>query len=168
MDVLFGAKAGALMAGLALLVVLATLNANVFVTPRVVFGLARDGLAPRVFARVGEGGTPWTAMLLVGAEAIALAATGTFERLLSLAILLVLLTDGLMVPVLFRLRRANPAAPFRVPGHPLLPLVFLGVYAILFAVAARDQPRLVAVTLATLGLTYLAGAAATRTAPSEL
>ena len=162
MDALFGARAGALMAGLALLVVLATLNANVFVTPRVIFGLARDGLAPRALARVGAGGTPWTAMLLVGVAAVILAATGTFERLLSLAILLVLLTDGLMVLVLFRLRARGPAAPFLAPGYPLLPLVFLGVYAILFAVAAHDQPRLAAITLAMLGLTYLAGAATAR------
>ena len=62
---IFGARAGALMAGLALLVVLASLNGNVFVTPRVIFGLARDGMAPRALARVNSGGTPWAAMILV-------------------------------------------------------------------------------------------------------
>src|SRR4030095_2162994 len=103
MRALFGARAGALLAGLALVVVLASVNANGFVTPRVVFGLAREGLAPRALARVSAGGTPWSAMLLVGAVAVVLAATGTFERLLSLAIVLVLLTDGFMVLVLFRL-----------------------------------------------------------------
>ena len=39
-------------------VLLACLNGNLFVTPRVVFGLARDGLAPRALARVNRGGTP--------------------------------------------------------------------------------------------------------------
>ena len=57
-------------------------------------------------------------MLLVGVVSIVLAATGTFERLLSLAILLVLLTDGFMVLVLFRLRAA--AGGGAVPGA-LLP-----------------------------------------------
>src|SRR5213079_3797716 len=52
MDALVGARGGALVAGLALLVVLASLNGNVFVTPRVLFGLARDGLAPGALARV--------------------------------------------------------------------------------------------------------------------
>src|ERR1041385_3569946 len=46
MDAIVGARAGALVAALALLVVLASLNGNVFVTQRVLFGLARDGLAP--------------------------------------------------------------------------------------------------------------------------
>src|SRR2546426_7155096 len=62
------------VAGLALLVVLASLNGNVFVTPRVLFGLARDRLAPAAPARVNGGGSPWVAMLVVGVVAIALAA----------------------------------------------------------------------------------------------
>src|SRR5574341_788345 len=129
---IFGARGGTVMAALALLVVLASLNGNVFVTPRVIFGLARDGLAPSVFARVNAGGTPWVAMLLVGATAIALAAKGTFEKLLGLAITLIMVVDGAMVLALFRLRARRPAAPFLVPLYPLVPLVFLGVYAALF------------------------------------
>ena len=39
-----------------------------------VFGLARDGLGPRALARVNAGGTPWTAMILVGVVASTLAA----------------------------------------------------------------------------------------------
>jgi APA family basic amino acid/polyamine antiporter len=160
MDALFGARAGTLMSGLALLVVLAGVNANVFVTPRVVFGLSREGLGPRALARVSAGGTPWTAMLLVGVVAVALAATGTFERLLSFAILLVLLTDGFMVLVLFRLRRRQEAAPFRVPLYPVLPAVFLGLYAVLFVVATRAQPILAGVTLGILALAWAVGAIA--------
>lgn len=93
MDVLFGARAGAAM----------------------------SGLAPRGLACVGGGGTPWAAVLLVGAVSMVLAATGTFERLLSFAILLVLLIDGSMV-VLFRLRRRRPQAPFLAPLFPGCPL----------------------------------------------
>jgi APA family basic amino acid/polyamine antiporter len=157
MQVLFGPRAGVMMAGLALLVVLATLNGNVFVTPRVVFGLARDGLGPRSLARVGRGGTPVPAMVLVGIVAALLAATGTFERLLSLAILLVLLLDGFMVAVLFRLRARAAPAGFAVPWYPLLPSVFLGVYALLLVLAVRAQPALAAVTAAALAATYLVG-----------
>ena len=47
MAVLFGGRAGTLFAAVALLVVLASLNGNIFVTPRVIFGLAtrRSGAA---------------------------------------------------------------------------------------------------------------------------
>jgi len=153
--VIFGAHGAAVVAAIALLVVLGSLNGNVFVTPRVVFGLARDGLAPSVFERVNAGGTPWTAMLLVGAVSIALAATGTFERLLSWAILLVLVTDAFMVLVLFRLRRAEAEAPFRVPFYPLLPLAFFALYLALFAGAALEQPSFVAAVAATFAVAWI-------------
>ncbi|MBI1968122.1 MAG: amino acid permease [Gemmatimonadetes bacterium] len=156
-EAIFGARGGTVMAALALLVVLASLNGNVFVTPRVIFGLARDGLGPGVFARVNPGGTPWAAMLLVGAVAIALAATGTFERLLSLAITLILVVDGAMVLALFRLRARQKDAPFLVPLYPFVPLVFVGVYAALFVGTALKQPGLVAVTVGVLGVVYVVG-----------
>ncbi|HKQ59875.1 MAG TPA: amino acid permease [Candidatus Polarisedimenticolaceae bacterium] len=155
MQQLFGARGAALTAGLALLVVLACLNGNVFVTPRVVFGLARDGLAPPAFRRVRRG-TPWTATLLVGALALLLEVTGSFEWLLTLAILLVLLTDGFMVLVLFRLRARERAASFRVPLYPVLPTLFLVAYAAAFVAAVVDQPKVAGITVAALAATYAA------------
>jgi len=154
MDTLVGARGGALVAGLALLVVLASLNGNVFVTPRVLFGLARDRLAPGALARVNAGGTPWVAMLAIGVFAIALAATGTFELLLGLAIVQVLVIDSWAVIGLFRLRGRDGPAPFSVPGYPWLPLLFVAVYAALFAGTVRAQPTLVAAALAMLVVAY--------------
>ncbi len=147
---IFGARAGVVMAGLALLVVLASLNGNVFVTPRVVFGLARDGLGPSALARVNAGGTPWTAMILVGIVSSALAATGTFEKLLSLAIVFVLVIDGFMVLVLFQLRRLGGEPAFRVPLYPGVPLAFLGAYAALFLGVVVQQPPVAALALGVL------------------
>jgi APA family basic amino acid/polyamine antiporter len=154
-DVLFGSYAARVVAALALLVVLGSLNGNVFVTPRVLFGLARDGLAPRLLARVNAGGTPWTAMLLVGVVSCALAATGTFERLVSWAILSILVIDGFMVLVLFRLRRIAGSAPFGVPFYPLLPLAYVSVYAALFLGAATAQPILVLVVAGMFAAVWL-------------
>ena len=153
-EAILGNRAGTLMAALALLVLLASVNGNLFVTPRVVFGLARDGLGPKALAQVNQGGSPWAAIILVGAVSAALAATGTFDRLLSLAIVFVLVSDGFMVLVLFRLRSREPRAPFRVPFHPVVPLVFLGGYALLFVAAVVQQPMLSAGAVATLAATY--------------
>ncbi len=159
---IFGARAGVLMAGLALLVVLASLNGNIFVTPRVVFGLARDGLGPKTLARVNAGGTPWTAMVLVGVVSGALAATGTFEWLLSLAVALILLTDGFMVLVLFRLRRLGGRSTFHVPFYPVLPLAFLVTYGALFLGAAVQQPGLTVVALGVLVASWVLSFAVVR------
>jgi APA family basic amino acid/polyamine antiporter len=145
-----GPRAGGAIAALALLVLLAGLNGNLFVTPRVLFGLSRDGLGPAALARVNRGGTPAPAMLLVGGVSLLLAASGTFERLLSLAIVLVLATDGFMVLVLFRLRSRQAAAPFRVPLYPAVPLAFLSVYVLLLIGALWQQPAQTAAALAVL------------------
>ena len=153
-DALFGPRAGAVMSALALLVVLASLNGNLFVTPRVVFGLSRDGLGPRVLSRVNSGGTPWTALLLVALVSVLLAVTGTFERLLSLAITFILVTDGFMVVVLFKLRALRHAAPFQVPLYPVIPLVFLSTYVLLLVGALIQQP---VITLAALMALTLVG-----------
>jgi APA family basic amino acid/polyamine antiporter len=155
MAVLFGSRAGTLFAAVALLVVLASLNGNIFVTPRVIFGLGREGLAPRMLARVNRGGTPWAAMLFVGVTAMLLSATGTFDSLLALAITLILVVDSIAVLALVVLRRKTPEAPFRSPFFPALPVGFVAIYAALFVGTVLAQPRVVVVSLGVLGVAYL-------------
>ncbi len=144
---------------LALLVVLASLNGNVFVTPRVIFGLSRERLGPAALAAVNAGGTPWAAMLLVGAVAMVLAATGTFVELLSIAIALILLIDSVVIGSLLVLRTRQPDAPFRVPLYPLVPAAFIAVYIALLVGTAMTQMGLVAIAVGVLvaawGLSWL-------------
>jgi APA family basic amino acid/polyamine antiporter len=151
---IFGTNGNVVITILAILIVLASLNGNVFVTPRVLFGLARDGLAPAALARVNAGGTPGPAMVVVGVVAAVLAATGQFETLLSLAILIVLVIDGISVAALYRLRKRQPEAPFRVPFYPYSLSLFIGVYVVLFVGSAIAQPRPALVTLAVLAGTW--------------
>jgi APA family basic amino acid/polyamine antiporter len=160
--VVFGGRGEAIMAAIALLVVLASLNGNVFATPRVLFGLARDGLAPGGLARVNRGGTPWTATLAVAAVGVTLAATGTFEWLLALAITMVIAVDGLTALSLFRFRAREPAAPFLVPFYPGLPVAFVVLYGVLLAGAAVAGPASTGVAALVLAAAYGASYLATR------
>ncbi|HWO18969.1 MAG TPA: amino acid permease [Kofleriaceae bacterium] len=137
---LLGARGGVVIEALALLVVLASINGNLFVTPRVVFAIARDGLAPAALARVNRGGSPWAAVLLVGVAVLGLALSGTFEQLLGIAVTLLLLTDGATALALVRLRRREPAAAFSVPLYPLVVVGFVAVYAALLVTAAVAAP----------------------------
>ena len=151
----FGPHGDLVITLLALLVVLASLNGNIFVTPRVIFGLAREGLGPRVLAEVNAGGTPSEAMLSVGIVAIALAATGTFVQLLSLAIALVLILDSVTIAALFPLRAREPSAPYTVPLYPTVPAVFILVCVALLAGTVKAQPVTAAVAAGVVGLTYV-------------
>jgi basic amino acid/polyamine antiporter, APA family len=57
---------------------------SLLVRPRVLFALARDGLAPRGLTHVNRGGTPALAMLVHAGLVLALLLTGTFGGLLAL------------------------------------------------------------------------------------
>jgi APA family basic amino acid/polyamine antiporter len=129
---------------IALGILLSSLNYNFLGTPRVPFGLARDGLAPRTFLRVNEGGTPTSALYLTGALIFVLAVSGTFELLIRFMSFLTLVVDGLVLTTLFALRRRLPdrPRPFTVPWYPVLPAFVLCLYAGLIAAIAVTQPEL--------------------------
>ena len=158
MAALFGSGAGVMFAALALLVVLASLNGNIFVTPRVIFGLAREGLGPAVLARVNAGGSPWVAMIFVGLTAMALAVSGSFDSLLALSITLVLVVDSIAVLSLLVLRRREPGAPFLIPFYPALPIGFVLMYLALFVGAVLAQPKSTTIALSVIVLSYIIGA----------
>ena len=82
-------------------------------------------------------------MLLVGVVSMAWAATGRSSGC-PRCVLLVLLTDGFMALVLFRLRRRHAEAPVPEQLYPLLPARFLALYTVLFGwprALSRAGPR---------------------------
>jgi hypothetical protein len=60
-----------------------------------------------------------------------------------------------MVVVLFKLRARRAAAPFLVPLYPLVPLLFLCIYAVLLIGAMIEQPSITLIGLAALGFVGL-------------
>src|SRR2546429_324071 len=91
--------------------------------------------------------------ILLGAIAIAAAATGSFESLLGLAITVILVIDSFTVLSLFRLRARQPDA--FVPWFPWVPLALVAVYAALFVGTALGRPGLVARAVALLLAAYV-------------
>ena len=103
------------------------LSGDVLNTPRVMFASARDGLLPRVLAKVHpKYHTPHVAILCYSTAGCAFALTGTFKQLAVVAsgsILLVYLAVSLAV---IALRRRNPTpvpGQFRIPGGPTVPIL---------------------------------------------
>jgi amino acid transporter len=153
-------------------------NALMLSYARVPFALARDGLLPRFLTRTTSAGVPWTSVL-VCAVAWALALRLSFERLISIDLVLYgasLLLEFVALVVL-RLREPALVRPFRIPGG-LTAAILAGVgpaLLILFALyAARDErvgplPALAFAALVAVAgpLAYLiARLAASRQAPS--
>jgi basic amino acid/polyamine antiporter, APA family len=116
--------------------ILGTVGSTTLAGPRYLYALALDGYGPRFLAAVHPRfRTPANAVLTQGAVALPLALSGSFEELAALSVIARLasyLGTAAAVPMLRR-RADLPAAGFRLPGGPTIPilasLVTLGLAA---------------------------------------
>ncbi len=104
------------------------LHSGTLIMSRVPYAMARDGLLPRTLATVSpRTRAPTRATLLLGACAIAVAVSGTFDVITDLIIFILLLFNGLSVASVYVLRRKFPNAerPYRMWGYPVVPALYL-------------------------------------------
>jgi APA family basic amino acid/polyamine antiporter len=122
---LLGRRGELVITAIALVALLGLINTVVMAAPRILYGLGRDGLLPAATARVSQGGTPTTALLITMATSVLLVLAGSFERLLGIgAFLYVLLPlSGLAALIQLRLDQPDLQRPFRCWGYPLTPLL---------------------------------------------
>lgn len=101
-----------------------TFNALTLSYTRLPYAMACDGLLPRVFTRTLRNGVPWVA-LLACATCWALALGLTFERLITIDLLLwgMSLLLEFAALILLRVREPELPRPFRIPGPLAVPIV---------------------------------------------
>jgi APA family basic amino acid/polyamine antiporter len=155
-----GGAAGTVLTVGGLLLLLGSINVNFISMPRIAFGLARDGLAPEAFLKLDEKGTPRAGVYLAIGIVLLLSTTGTVEWLIRFMSFVLLVTDGIVILALFRLRRSAPEAPrpFRVPLYPWLPILVAIMYAGILTLIAVTQPALAAGGTAVLLAFFALGA----------
>jgi APA family basic amino acid/polyamine antiporter len=137
----FGRGGSIVIALLATVSVLVTLNSLVMIAPRVLFGLARDGLFLRVATRVNRGGSPDIAMGIGALVALPLIFSGGFVFVFRITGALTVFAFCLYEASLFKLRSSRPdlPRPFRAIGYPVLPALALAVdCALLIAFLTAD------------------------------
>ena len=158
-----GPWAGMLVAGTILVSTFSSTNSVMLTAPRVFFAMANDHLFFKKLAEVHPRfGTPAAAVLVLGVWSCLLALVGGFEKLANGAILIGWIFYGLGAAAIFPLRSANRGKPipYRVPGYPVTPLLFvLAALAIVgnAVYSAVADPRqftylLVAIAIMLLGL----------------
>ena len=127
-ETLFGRTASHLVAAAILVSIFSAANATVLTASRVFYAMARDGLFFRRMAEIHPSlGTPAISIAAFGLWSVVLASNGTFEQLLTYVVFTGWIFYALSASTLFVLRRTEPEAkrPFRVPGYPLTPLLFV-------------------------------------------
>jgi APA family basic amino acid/polyamine antiporter len=126
-----------LMTALSILIVLGLINGNAIMGPRVLFSMAREGWISQKAAAVNRGGTPYVALLATTLTSSAMILTGTFNELIALFAVLILLYYTAAFLAVFVLRRRSPEVPrpYKAFGYPVTTFVVL-VGSVGFLVAA--------------------------------
>jgi APA family basic amino acid/polyamine antiporter len=122
---------------------LSTLSAYVLIGPRVIFAMAQAGQFPAIAARLTRrAGTPAVATAFQIGVALVLLWTGSFESIVVYASVGLSLFSMLAMSSIYvlRWRRPDLERPFRTPGYPLTPAVFLVVTGLLTAAAFYARP----------------------------
>ena len=143
-----GPGSAKLIAAAILVSIFSATNGLTISGPRVYYAMARDGLFFRTLGDVHPRyGTPAVSIIAGTIWAMVLAATGTFEQLLTYVVFVGWIFYALGAACVFVLRRTKPDAdrPFRVPGYPWTPLLFIIAAAALVANTIATQPRRAAV-----------------------
>ena len=132
------------------------LNAIMMIGTRILYAMGRDRLLPSQAAVVNAGGTPTVATLVTTAVAMALIASGTFQKLVAVASFFLAANYFVCCLALIVLRRREPfvARPFRAWGYPWsAAIVVIGAAAFLVGALMADTPNaLAALVLLAVGL----------------
>jgi amino acid transporter len=125
---LFGGIGNALIAALVCVSTFGTMNSGTMCYPRIFYAMAEDRLFFRAIAAVHpRHATPHAAIVLTAALAICFLWVRTFEQLIEIFILGILpfWALGAGAVILLRHRRPDLDRPYRTPGYPVVPLLFI-------------------------------------------
>ena len=127
------------------------LSATMLASPRVFFAMADDRLFFRKVAAVHPRyGTPYVAILLAMSLGVAFVLTRSFEQLADTFVLSIWPFYGVAIAGLYRLRWTRPdlPRPYRVPGYPIVPGIFIAAVIYLVGNALVADPVWTGVTFA--------------------
>lgn len=146
-----GARAAPVAALIFLISSIGALNGTILARARVPYAAARDGLFFPSFGRLSPNSrVPATSTVLVSICAAVLAATGTFDQLTDMAVLsyAIFWAPVVLAVIVLRHKLRDAPRPYRVPGYPFVPLIFVLVMCWIVVNAFVTNPVESAATLA--------------------
>ena len=153
---IFGPRGNTIVRLVVILALPSAVNACLLMSSRVLYGVSRDGLGPRVATRVNEGGTPSVALIASAIVSLLFLATGKFQFVIAVAAFYFVADYATSYLAVFVLRHREPRAPrpYRAFGHPWTTgLVLAGSIAFLVSVVVGD-PKSSGWALGLLAVSY--------------
>lgn len=143
-SVVIGPWAAAVLAVVILVSIFSASNGLTLTLPRLFFAMAKDRL---FFAKLAEVhpsfGTPAAAIVVTALWSSVLVLSGTFETLLTYVVFMSWVWFALAALSIFWYRKRQPdlARPFRTPGYPLTPILFILSALVIVVNTVTAQPR---------------------------
>jgi basic amino acid/polyamine antiporter, APA family len=152
-----GGRAAPVAALIFLISTIGSLNGVILSAARVPYAAARDGLFFARFGRLGpKSRVPVFSLVLLAVWGGVLAVSGTFDQLTNMAVMSYAFFWIPVALAVIVLRRRLPDAPrpFRVPGYPLVPLLFALVMVgiVVSALLTATAESVAALALILIGL----------------
>jgi basic amino acid/polyamine antiporter, APA family len=149
---LLGQVGVALVATVVMISTFGGLNGSMFTGPRILFAMADDKLLFRSMAKVHPRfKTPYVSISVVAVLAAVFVLVGTFEQLADAFVTAIVPFYALAVASVYRLRkRADYDPSFRVPGYPVVPMLFV-ISTLFLLINAIIDPSSRWATLGVLG-----------------
>jgi APA family basic amino acid/polyamine antiporter len=156
-SVVIGPWAAKAVSAVILVSIFSAANGTVLTLPRLFFAMARDGVFLARLAEVHPRfGTPAVAIVSTSLWSSVLVLSGTFEQLFTYVVFMSWLWFALAALAIFAYRAREPQArrPFRTPGYPVTPILFVlaALVIVVNTIVAQPVQSLIGLGLALLGV----------------
>lgn len=152
---LFGGAAATIISVAVMVSVFGALNGSIIVGPRVYYAMADDGLFFKKVAEVHrKWRTPAQSLIWQGVWAALLTLSGTFEQLITMVMIVIILFSIAGVAAVFTLRKTRPdmPRPYKTWGYPWVPWIYILVSTGILLSSFFERP---VEALAGIGLTAI-------------
>ena len=144
MSTAYGVSAAGLVTLLIVVSIFGSMNGTALTGPRVYFAMAKDGLFFPGFARLNpKTGAPTLAIVVQGIWSCVLTMAGSFQELFTYVIFTSWMFYGATVlgVLVLRWRMPELPRPYRVPGYPWIPMLFVLSAAFITVTTIVNRPR---------------------------
>jgi APA family basic amino acid/polyamine antiporter len=139
---LFGNTAGTLLSSLIAIALMSAVSAMMMAGPRVYATMAADHALPRQLAYYSKRGVPYVSVIVQCLLAMGFAIFSDPDSLIRLVGFTLAAFAALTVASVMIFRARGKVSPFRVPGYPITPLLFLALSAWTFIFGVMEKPIL--------------------------
>jgi APA family basic amino acid/polyamine antiporter len=136
---LFGQHAGDLLSSMIAIALMSAVSAMMMAGPRVYATMAADHALPKQLAYYNKRGVPTVSVAVQCVLAMAFAITSDPDGLIRLVGFTLAIFATLTVGAVFIFRMRGKVSPYRTPGYPVTPIVFLAVsvWTVYFGVSSH-------------------------------